>query len=398
MENEYKREQHYAVSKDGVRTHIKQAYESKEDFFCPACNCKMIKKCGPIRSWHFAHDCRSAETELQKNCTYESYLHAYAKMCIKKWFEESNSITMYYKNQHKCSLSKGCKWKLEYDSCTKTEEASYDIKRCLNKLKEEKNITIEDDTFRPDLLWYKESDQKQRIFIEIKVTHECSEKKVNSKERIIEFTVSSEEDVESIISNDIKESDIVKYWNINKVFIDDQVKPLHQLNKFILYDSGKVYPYRNCSCMSYKNSSPSSSFELTMKSDVVSHLGIGRFCVYGLALAYQNGFKVKHCNICSKCKYEASDRVLKCGITNSVIENGSKALECSEYEMNKDYIKKVLKDIRYQYSQIETNLKRQGDQSIIDECKSLMNTEEKINYRYKYSNAKFRSVRLFKNI
>lgn len=377
MENEYKREQHYAVSKDGVRIHIKKAYESKEDFFCPACGCKMIKKCGAIRSWHFAHDWRHAENELQKNCTYETYLHAYAKMRIKQWFEESKSITIHYEEQHICSFSKECKWKQTYDNCSKTNYKDYDLKKSLGKCDEEKNIKIADDTFRPDLLWYKEKDPSQRIFIEIKVTHQCSDKKVNSQERIIEFSVSSEEDIENIVNkNYICESENVKFWNINKDFFDEQIKPVHQLNKFILYESGKVFPYRKCSCMSYKNSSSNAIFELTVKTDVIDSLGIGRFCLYGLSLAYKNGFKIKHCNICSKCNYDVLDKKSICRLTNSVLDNGSKAIACPEFEMNNDYLKKILRDINIlqQYSQTEIKMNKEGDPSIINQCKDIMNT------------------------
>lgn len=95
MEKEFRREQHYAVSQKGVLSHIKEAHYNSEEYYCPHCGCRMLKRCGKIRAWHFAHDWRYAN-ETQKNCSYETYLHGYAKLRLKQWFDESESIILHY--------------------------------------------------------------------------------------------------------------------------------------------------------------------------------------------------------------------------------------------------------------------------------------------------------------
>ena len=62
MEREFRREQHYAVSQKGVLSHIKEAHYNSEEYYCPHCGCRMLKRCGNIRAWHFAHDWRYVKT------------------------------------------------------------------------------------------------------------------------------------------------------------------------------------------------------------------------------------------------------------------------------------------------------------------------------------------------
>ena len=130
---EIKREQHYAVSLNGVLTEINDAQISNEDFFCPHCGCRMLKRCGKIRRWHFAHDWRTA-TDEQKKCSYESYLHAYAKIRFKEWFENSKQIIVEYNQSMICSNYKTCKWRYSREEiqCKKEVPMKFNIKEVLN--------------------------------------------------------------------------------------------------------------------------------------------------------------------------------------------------------------------------------------------------------------------------
>ena len=107
MEKEFRREQHYAVSHKGVLSHIKEAHYNSEEYYCPHCGCRMLKRCGKIRAWHFAHDWRYAN-ETQKNCSYETYLHGYAKLRLKQWFDESESIILHYQQIIRCKHHESC--------------------------------------------------------------------------------------------------------------------------------------------------------------------------------------------------------------------------------------------------------------------------------------------------
>ena len=198
MEN--KNIQHYAISKSGVLTHINVAHGDLDDYYCPSCNCRMQKKCGHIRSWHFAHDPHYAN-EIQKNCSYESYLHCYAKLRFKEWFDNASSIILYITPHIICEQYDNCIFP-ERNLCSIEEpQKEYDLKRYFDSCIIECTIETPDGKYRPDLLLSSESNKNRQLLIEINVTHECTEKKKSSNLKIIEFDIDSEEDVDNIISN-----------------------------------------------------------------------------------------------------------------------------------------------------------------------------------------------------
>lgn len=109
MEYKNRMEQHYAIFKSGELIHIREANMSNEDCFCPHCGCRMLKRCGNIRTWHFAHDYRY-ENEVHMECSYESYLHAFAKLRFKQWFDNTDSIILHYQ-QPTCEFANDCIWR-----------------------------------------------------------------------------------------------------------------------------------------------------------------------------------------------------------------------------------------------------------------------------------------------
>ena len=253
MEYENRMEQHYAVSKSGVLVHINEAHDSKEDCFCPHCGCRMLKRCGNIRAWHFAHDYRY-ENDVNKECSYESYLHAFAKLRLKQWFEESESIILHYQQSMACKYAKDCIWIGSGDECSRLDEKTVDLKKYLTVCRLEEIVHVDDDRFRADLLWSNPNNSKNDILIEIKVTHECTQKKKESHKRIIEFEVHSEEDVENIVANDIQESDTVRFYSFNPKDIVDEVIPArYSLSKFIYYSTGKAFARSACDCKTFRN-------------------------------------------------------------------------------------------------------------------------------------------------
>ena len=344
---EYRREQHFAVSLDGVLTNIDIAHESNEEFYCPHCGCKMLKRCGKIRKWHFAHDWRSA-TEEQRNCSYESYLHAYAKIRIKEWFEKSQEIIICYNDTGICEDYETCSWRKynENSSCKKTEQKEFNIKKILNKCEIEKGFNINGELFRPDLLWYDEKNNNNNIFIEIKVTHECTEKKKNSNNRIIEFDICSEEDVEKIISGKIIESDIVHFYGFKTERRIKKYKMPHVcLYKFQLYESGKCHiDYCNCHNIDKRK-------RATVLEIVIPNIDLDRSIFYTASIAkvHALGYPIRSCLLCKyrKCTNEATPY---CEKTGSQIEVESEAIKCPDYLYNKksrDYYLNSFKNFEY---------------------------------------------------
>lgn len=364
MEYENRMEQHYAVSKGGVLLHIKEAHDSNEDCFCPYCGCRMLKRCGHVRTWHFAHDYRY-ENEVKKACSYESYLHAFAKLKIKQWFEESNAINLHYQQRVGCRYANTCVWKEAYDVCSNDEERVINLKHCLTECRLEETVLVGKDRYRADLLWLNPRKPCNSIMVEIKVTHECTSKKKESDARIIEFEVHSEEDVERIVNNDICESDTVKFYGFNyRDTVDDKVPAKHILNKFVYYRSGKAYPRVQCDCKTYMNRRKSALFEMSVKGDIddnaspfrinlddrCSSLTFGRFYNWGLSLAKTEGYDVRNCYLCKHHKYDFDNGVLSCELGKDKICEAKEAQECGNYYVDKDICDKNLEELRH-YSQ-----------------------------------------------
>lgn len=356
MKLENRMEQHYAVSKSGVLVHINEAHGSKEDCFCPHCGCRMLKRCGNIRAWHFAHDYRY-ENEINKECSYESYLHAFAKLRLKEWFEESESIILHYQQSMVCKYASDCIWKKSGDECSRLDEKTVDLKKYLTVCRLEETIHVDDDRFRADLLWSNPGNTKNDILIEIKVSHECTQKKKESHKRIIEFEVHSEEDVEKIVANDIQECDTVRFYGFSpKVFVDEVMPARYSLSKFIYYRTGKAFSGSECNCKSFRNRKRRALLEVTIND---SNCSLGmlserqgsldafsfvRFYIWGLALARSNGCDVRNCYLCNHRHYVFDNDKLICDLKPEELWESSHAISCSKYMLDEDCYHKNLDD------------------------------------------------------
>ena len=350
MDYENRMEQHYAVSKSGVLVHINEAHESKEDCFCPHCGCRMLKRCGNIRAWHFAHDYRH-QNNVNKECSYESYLHAFAKLRLKQWFEESPSIILHYQQSKVCRYTKDCIWKESDDECSKLVEKTVDLKRCLTDCKIEGTVHVDDDRFRADLLWSNPVNSKNDILIEIKVTHECTQKKKESHKRIIEFEVHSEEDVENIVANDIQESETVRFYGFKpKDIVDDEMHPRYSLTKFIYFRSGKALAGNPCNCKTFRKRNWRALLEATIKKSYSEGQGstyafsYGRYYNWGLALAKSKGYNIRNCFFCNHHHYDFDKEKHTCDLKPDEIRDASHAFSCSEYLLDEDFYHKNLND------------------------------------------------------
>ena len=360
MEYENRMEQHYAVSKSGVLVHINEAHDSKEDCFCPHCGCRMLKRCGNIRAWHFAHDYRY-DNEVNKECSYESYLHAFAKLRLKQWFEESESIILHYQQLMACKYAKECIWKETDDECSKLVNKAIDLKKYLNLCRLEETVHVGDYRFRADLLWSHHDNSKNDILIEIKVTHECTPKKKESHKRIIEFEVHSEEDVEKIVANDIQESDTVRFYGFSpRDNVEEDIPARHSLSKFIYYHTGKAFAGSACDCKTYRNRRKCALLEVTIRdsnygSGVCSEMqgsqesfSFGRFYNWGLALARNKGLDVRNCYLCNHRHYDFDKEKLTCDLKPNESCETSHAISCCDYMLDEDsYYKNLNEFINY---------------------------------------------------
>lgn len=361
MEYKNRMEQHYAIFKSGELIHIREANKSNEDCFCPHCGRRMLKRCGNIRTWHFAHDYRY-ENEIHMECSYESYLHAFAKLRFKQWFNNSDSIILHYQ-QPICEFANDCIWRKSEDKCSKGVNKSIDLKKCLSLCTLEKTISVDNHRFRADLLWSNPKNPNNDILVEIKVTHECSQEKKESNKRIIEFEVHSEEDVENIVTNDISESETVRFYGFNPTnFINKSVSARHSLLKFIYYNSGKAFARSECNCKSFRKRSDNALLEITIKNDSnhsqnfslpeqqSTPFSYGRLYNWGLAFAKSSGYNVKNCYLCSHRQYDFENDKLSCKLKLDKPCKSTDAIPCSMYVLDEDYYHKNLEEFN-QFSQ-----------------------------------------------
>jgi hypothetical protein len=346
MEKERKMKQHFAISKDGLLVHIKEANQIDEDFFCPYCGCRMLKKCGAVREWHFAHDYRY-ENEIQKECSYESYLHAFAKLRLKQWFEESKQIILHYKQKHVCKLIDNCIWmKKDKEQCYNYKDEMIDLKQKLTKCTVEKTIQANGNSFRVDLLWSNPNNPNNNILVEIKVTHECTQEKKNSKARIIEFDVRSEEDVDRIINSEIQESKKIRYYGFEPQDIkDEEIQPHHILYKFILFKNGYVSSNHQCTCQEFLEREKFARLEITCNSEnspiepnvgqqylfLYNSLTTFKLYNWGLAASTNMNLKIKNCCMCRYKKPDTYNGKLKCKLKKIDQIKASEALQCSSF-------------------------------------------------------------------
>lgn len=355
MEYENRMEQHYAVSEKNVLVHITEAHKSSEDFFCPHCGCRMLKRCGNVRTWHFAHDYRY-KNEVNKECSFESYLHAFTKLRFKQWFDNSKSIILYYQQTEVCRFAKNCIWRNNNDACCESNKMAIDIKKYLTHCKIEETVQVDGNIFRADLLWYNPQKQENNILIEIKVTHECSQKKRESGKRIIEFEVHSEEDVENIVANDIIESDSVKYYGFSpNDFINDNMPSKYSLLKFIYYNTRKAFVLRECNCKSYRKRRRNALLEISIKKSY--SFGLGDFYSewqsypiesylynWGLAFTKSKGYDVRNCTLCKYRNYDSENERQMCKLLPNQPYTTNDAISCSNYVIDEEKYCKILNE------------------------------------------------------
>ncbi len=279
--------QHYALNSNECLTHISMADSSNEQkYFCPYCHKEMITKKGDIRQWHFAHK--------SDNCSYDNYLHSIAEIMIMNWFNQKEQILLLLKNYEKCDKYDHCDFRNK-TNCKRSRREQFNLKDYYSKcIKEHKYKN-----FIADLYCENDKNPNSPIFIEIFVTHECSEEKKNSGIRIIELVIQSEEDIKRIIESDtLSESEIIRLYNF---------KPKPKLSesfsttffKYILYSSQKsnIMPY---SCTNY-NTLRKGIYEVSVHKNILKDFfdnNTYKFMITGKILAFLDGYLKRDCLIC----------------------------------------------------------------------------------------------------
>ncbi len=334
--------QHYALDSQNKLIHIRDVGENKDIYFCPNCKGEMIPKRGTIRDWHFAHKLTT------ENCSYETYLHSLAKLRICEWFNKTNNVTLYLDSKHVCPESDDCFWVKHVKGlqCYTITSKPRNLKKYYTVCEIEKQYG----SYRADLFLSRKGEQDEPIFIEICVTHPCSEDKINSGIRIIEFKVRSEEDIDYIIKHPIQKSEKVAIYNFknkpDKQYGEQKIK----LHKFVI---GKFHKISTeiVGCRDAKLYRKG-IFEMTIRQDDLQKMDNLR--ELGVIAAIKDGIEVRYCELCKwqddDSKVVACKQYKKVWMNKFTDANGERAWRCADYDLDGDIYRCIcerLKDISH---------------------------------------------------
>ena len=245
----------------------------------------------------------------------DRYLHNYAKKRLKERFDESKKtgefIVKYYVME-----------KCPYDKCKLRSKirCQYEPKVSLTNLNlREKYDTCEiekkEDKYIADLLLTNSKNPSVKpLFLEVFVTHECSDEKKNSGYPIIEIKTNKDVDVEKeIIENAGELVDEYKFMNPENLPYEPPIKffgfersipftHYKQMENFLLIkkEDKLIADCRQITCKEVNEDVLEKCvFSLTIPKDELKGKEIYEM---GMAKAYELGFKPRDCTLCKQYK------------------------------------------------------------------------------------------------
>lgn len=299
---------HNATDTDGKIIHIEEVTKENraEHYFCIGCGGEMSAVLGDKREHHFRHK--------EAHCSWESYLHKLGKMRLKQRFETQKDFIVKYYVEHHCDKSRGCKLEPIYKDkkCNRRELLVFDLKKEFDTCEEE--VTYKG--FRADLmLSSKEHPEREPVFLEISVTHDCEPEKLASGIPIIELKIIDEKDVlrplieeDSLFGQsnpehpyDFNALPTIRFFNFKRMF--ETNRPLERF--WVAKDDNGILR-GNCiqddlNCRNVAdNHREESIYEIAIPSEVVVNNRKPNLYEFGMAKAISAGIDVRHCGICDK--------------------------------------------------------------------------------------------------
>lgn len=305
---------HNVYDSEGNIVEIKQVTlqnRTSMQFFCIGCDAEMEAVLGQKKQHHFRHKDKG-------NCSPETYYHRLAKRILKCRFETLPQFLVKYYVRNECPKSTKCELKKRYNwkDCSSVVLKTVNLKDYFDTCEEE----VYYKGFKADLmLTHSEYSDRKPVFLEVAVTHDCTQEKINSKIRIIETKVQNEVDAfREIIENEgefINESGIIKpndnefppirFYNFKRESKDDGFHPLSRFylfhNKYGICQALCKSKVVNCTDINlgHKNNS---LFGVTISEEDIP---IG--CEYdlydlGIALTNERGLDVRSCILCQYFK------------------------------------------------------------------------------------------------
>lgn len=337
----------YAKNEDGQLIEINSLNETNKKikkYFCVGCGNELIPRLGNVKIHHFAH-------KKVVTCSSETYLHLLGKQlfydnyikCLK--YQKPFYIEIYQEkmcNHFEKDFGLKCKLNKSF-TC-------FDLTKHFNKI----SIEAREGSFIADIMLTSNSG-KDKMFIEIAVTHLSSETKLNSNYRIIEIVIENEEDFEPIKKNilSVNESKI-KFKNFKTREITTSIcngNCKKEFNFFTLDKDGRCL-------LKQKNLKQIKNY-LAIKNDNIVRYKITKDEGYypdifkrGVATFAKENLNVRNCFI---CRYHAKNNsFIYIDSTGTPIFckflkikcNSNQAVTCEYFKIETKYIEELNKTVQ----------------------------------------------------
>ena len=348
----------YAKDETGNLIDINNLEEKNRNnfkFFCIGCGNELIARIGKIKIRHFSH--KKVET-----CSGETYLHLLGKQ-------------LFYDNYIEC-LNTNKPFEIEFYQkriCNHYEQdlgVKCELERNIERIDLTQyfdKISIEErkDSFIADIMLTSKSG-KNKIFIEIAVTHLSTEKKINSKYRIIEIKIDSEEDFEPIkrkFLSEINSKIEIKNFKTKQINCNGDCKETHNL--LTLDKEGRCL-LKQLNLKQIKrhleiDKEKIAKYEISEHNSYESYYNSIKFITAVATFAKEN-FKIRNCFI---CRYHAHNDTwwLEDGVNNVPIFckflkircNSNQAVTCTYFKLEKNYMDEILNGQQEDENEITDN-------------------------------------------
>lgn len=182
----------YAFDEEGDLAHISEAVRSIA-YTCPACKNPLTPVLGEVKAKHFRHlnVCCSIETYLHR-CAKEAFFHHYTRS-----IKSGTPISLVLERTVRCDGPRLGLIGVEGVACKKNLPASYNLLRLFDKADLE--VRHGRTGMQPDIL-LSHSSAERCCYIEICVTHPCTQEKIDSGIPILEFKISSASDIQMLLN------------------------------------------------------------------------------------------------------------------------------------------------------------------------------------------------------
>ena len=333
-------------------------------FTCISCGQELSACLGSKNQHHFRH-----KTEV--DCNLETYLHKMGKYTFVKTYKECLSqgkpFTITLNRKISCQKESTCKVKPflnRWEECCDYRPKTFDLTRYYDSVAEEQAIG----SFVADILLTSSKGYPPTL-VEIKVSHPCEETKIQSGFRIIEIGLTKEEDLDLIASCRLvdpvgdntyletigqgsrrkkkDEEPTVRCYNFREA--PKELFDFHKIYQFGIYRNNPSHFCLNetVSCgekeklINRHRRGNQLLYEILFYKE---NWGPGRF-IFGVARAYEKGFKIKNCFLCRYHAYNENrltpeeDKPIFCKLYKKLQTkpqcHSTQAIECSAFVPDK---------------------------------------------------------------